>query len=264
MARTDADLLALLADLESDQVERKEAANTGGAKDRIGQAICAFANDLPDHRTSGVVFVGAADNGRPSGLVVDDRQLLQLAEYRDQGLILPPPMLSVRELKVGQVAVAVIEVAPSPSPPVRYKGQVWIRVDPRRAIATADEERRLAERRRSADLPFDARPAVGATLEDLDLGAFEREYLPSVLPVDVIAANGRTVEQRLSSLRLATVDAVPTHAGLLVLGREPVRYLPGAHIQFLRVDGVELDAPIVDERRLGDRFPCSCGSWTSC
>lgn len=41
------ELEALMADLESDRVERKASISD---RDRIRQAICAFANDLPDHR----------------------------------------------------------------------------------------------------------------------------------------------------------------------------------------------------------------------
>jgi predicted HTH transcriptional regulator len=107
----------------------------------------------------------------------------------------------------------VIEVQPGPSPPVRFNGQVWIRVGPRRAIATADEERRLSERRRAGDLPFDSREAVGTTVDDLDLALFEREYLPSVLTPEVLEANDRTIGQRLASLHLTSVDGVPTNAG---------------------------------------------------
>src|SRR5262249_37969221 len=163
--------------------------------------------------------------------------------------------MTVGKLEVGDHDVAVVEVEPSPSPPVRFNGQVWIRVGPRRAIATADEERRLAERRRGSDLPFDARPAVGSTVDDLDLDLFQREYLPSVLTPEVVAANGRTTEQQLSSLRLTTVDGVPTNAGLLVIGIDPARFLPGAYLQFLRVDGVELDGPIIHEGRLTTALP---------
>ena len=43
MARTDDDLLKLLGDLENDQVERKEALSSDDVKDRVRQAICAFA-----------------------------------------------------------------------------------------------------------------------------------------------------------------------------------------------------------------------------
>ena len=254
MARETGELLRLLAKLESDQVERKESARA--VKDRICQAICAYSNDLPDHGTSGVIFVGATDDGRPAGLTVDEKLLLELADLRDQGRILPPPAMRVSRLEVGDQSVAVIEVAPSPSPPVKFKRQVWIRAGPRRAIATADEERRLAERRRSGDLPFDAREATGSTIsDDLDLDLFEREYLPSAVDPEVLAANGRTVEQRLASLRLATTGGVPTNAGILTVGVEPTEFLLGAYVQFLRVEGTDLDAPIIDDRRLTSPLP---------
>ncbi len=179
MAKTTNELLRLLADLETDQVERKESLRGGDVKDRICQAICAFANDLPDHRTSGVIFVGATDDGRPAGLSVDDRLLLELADLRGQGRILPPPIMHVRALDADGQSLAVIEVEPSPSPPVRFNGQVWIRVGPRRAIGTADEERRLAERRRSGDLPFDARVASGSSPSDLDLDLLPANTYPA-------------------------------------------------------------------------------------
>lgn len=163
--------------------------------------------------------------------------------------------MNVRKLDVGGDAVAVVEVEPSPSPPVRFNGQVWIRVGPRRAIASADEERRLAERWRSKDLPFDTRPADGSAFKDLDLDRFEREYLPSVLTPEILAANGRTVEKRLVSLRLASSDGTPTNAGILILGTEPTDFLPGAYVQFLRVDGLDLGDEIVNERRLTSALP---------
>ena len=252
MPRSDDELRALLGDLETDLVERKESA---AATDKIAQAICAYANDLPGHGSSGVVFVGATDDGRPSGLTVDDRLLLRLADIRDTGKILPLPHMRVTALEVGGARVAVVEVEPSLSPPVRYEGRVWIRVGPRRALASADEERRLSERRRAADVTFDARPLVGTRLDDLDLALFDREYLPASLPVDVLEENNRTPVERLAALRLATLDGVPTAAGVLLLGVEPTRHLPGAYLQFLRVDGTALDDPVVDEKALTGPVP---------
>lgn len=252
MARTDDELRVLLADLESDQVERKESTADG---DRIQEAICAFSNDLPGYRTSGVVFIGVADDGRSAGLAITDELLLRLAGLRDNGKILPLPTMRVARVEIGGNHVAVIEVEPSMNPPVRFRGRVWIRVGPRRAIASAEDERRLAERRRSADLTFDARPLPGATLDDLDLDLFEREYLPAALPPDVIEENGRTPVEQLAALRLATLEGIPTAAGMLVLGVEPTRTLPGAFVQFLRVDGPSLDAAITDDKALAVPIP---------
>ncbi|MGL4746021.1 MAG: ATP-binding protein [Dermatophilaceae bacterium] len=254
MARSDDELRQMLIDLESEQVERKESL-TSSTKDRVYQAVCAFANDLPGHQSSGVMFIGARDDGHASGLPITDVLLLELASMRDQGKLLPPPTMSVRALSVGEHAVAVVEVEPSLSPPVRFDGRVWIRVGPRRALATGDEERRLAERRRSIDLPFDSTPIPGATLDDLDLDLFTRGYLPAVLPAEVLSANGRTDRERLASLSMATVDGVPTAAGILVLGREPSRHIPGAYVQFVRVDGLDLSEPVIDEKRLDAPIP---------
>lgn len=45
---------ALLNDIESDRVERTiSTTNT----DKFGQAICAFANDLPNHQQPGYRFL---------------------------------------------------------------------------------------------------------------------------------------------------------------------------------------------------------------
>ena len=46
----DSELFSLLTDLESDRVERKASLSSA---DRIREAICAFANDLPVNRKPG-------------------------------------------------------------------------------------------------------------------------------------------------------------------------------------------------------------------
>lgn len=134
---TDEEIEELTADLESDRVERKQSL-AGDAKDRVGQAICAFANDLPGRGKAGVVFIGLTDAGRPAGVAVTDRLLQELAGFRSDGNILPLPNLVVEKRVVGGVPVAVVQVTPSTDPPVRYYGQVWIRVGPRRAVASRD------------------------------------------------------------------------------------------------------------------------------
>jgi ATP-dependent DNA helicase RecG len=243
------ELEILLRDLESDRVERKASI---GEKDRICQAICAFANDMPDHRKPGVVFVGVNNDGTFAQLPITDDLLLTLAAIRSDGNILPLPMMTVQKRILGGCDLAVVIVEPSEAPPVRYKGQVWIRVGPRRAIATAEEERRLAEKRRAKDLPFDIRPVASATLEDLDLELFRSVYLPSSLPSELIDENERPIEQQLTSLRFAAVEppSTPTVLGILVAGKDPIQFLPGAYIQFLRIDGSELTDPIKDQKEI--------------
>ena len=77
--------------------------------------------------------------------------------------------------------MAVVIVQPADAPPVRFQGRVWIRVGPRRAIATLEDERRLTEKRRAQDLPFDIQPVRAATLLDLDTDLFRRFTFQLVL-----------------------------------------------------------------------------------
>ena len=73
------ELEVLVSDLESDRVERKASA---ADRDKIREAICAFANDLPNHRAPGVVFIGIRDDGSSSGLAITDELLRTLADMR--------------------------------------------------------------------------------------------------------------------------------------------------------------------------------------
>lgn len=236
------ELEQMLLDLESDRVERKESL---ADRDRIRQAICAFANDLPGHRSPGYIFVGVNDRGGPTGLEITDELLRTLADMRSDGNTLPIPTLTVQKLTLRGAPVAVVEVYPSDMPPVRFKGQVWIRVGPRRAIATAEEERRLTERQVAGVRPFDQRACVGAKLDDLLVESFRIEYLTKIVDPAVIAENRRAINDQLASSRFFDIRInSPTHAGLLVFGRDPLDFLPGAYIQFVRFDGLTLADPV--------------------
>ncbi|MBF0156533.1 MAG: hypothetical protein HQL57_05055 [Magnetococcales bacterium] len=95
---TDAELESLLDDTESDRVERKESEKAG---DKLCQAVCAFANDLPDHRLP----AGVSDYRNPNlAGVLKDLGYVQRFGY---GLILarknmdengnPPPEFLVED-----------------------------------------------------------------------------------------------------------------------------------------------------------------------
>jgi ATP-dependent DNA helicase RecG len=245
----DQELEALLTDLESDRVERTASAQN---TDKIGEVICAFANDLPGNNHPGILFVGAGDDGSCAGLPITDQLLLTLANFRSDGRIQPLPSMDVQKRSLRGCEMAVVLVQPAQAPPVRYKEVVWVRVGPRRARASAEDERRLNEKRRWKDLPSDLRPVSSASLNDLDLRFFEEVYLPSSVAPEVIQENQRSVDQQLASLRFVTTDAppVPTVAGLLAIGKDPEQFVGGAYIQFLRIDGAELSDPIRDEKRV--------------
>ncbi len=181
MNYTNAELEALLIDLESDLVERKETW-AGDVPDKARQVVCAFANDLPDHRRPGVLFVGAKNNGDPSGMDITDNLLTTLAAMKTDGNILPIPTLIVQKRSVKGGEMAVVVVQPADAPPVRYKGRIWIRIGSRRGIATAQDERILNEKRKYKDIPFDIQPIPSANLECLNRLQFEQDGISGASP----------------------------------------------------------------------------------
>ncbi|GII77185.1 hypothetical protein Sru01_21670 [Sphaerisporangium rufum] len=241
------DLADLLGDRESTVLEFKQSAVN---RDKIGQAICAFANDLCG-RGGGDLLVGVNDKGEPVADVKDgDEDLRKLTEFRDSGQILDRPSMTVEAGTFKGKPVVRIRVEASASPPVRYDGVVWVRPGPTTRKATRDDERVLAERRRAKDGPFDGRSVPGGTLGDLDLVAFRSTYLPSVVAPDVIEENGRPEGLQLASLGMADLAGTPTILGLLVLGFNPSGFIPGAYLQFVRYDGIGWDAAIADDQEL--------------
>ncbi|MBW8877432.1 MAG: putative DNA binding domain-containing protein [Acidobacteria bacterium] len=243
------DLECMLFDLESDLAERKESFK-GDAPTKAREAVCAFANDLPGRGRPGVVFVGARDDGSPSGLAMTDELLCQLADIKTDGNIVPPPTLTVTKHLLRGQEVAVVTVWPADSPPVRYRGRIYIRIGPRRGIASAQDERILNEKRRHRDRPFDLRPVPSSVLTDLNRLRFEDEYLPAAFAPDILAANERSYEQRLAATKMvvAADEPTPTVLGILVLCPRTRDFIPGAYVQFLRIAGRELADPISDEQ----------------
>lgn len=245
---TDHELESLFLDIESDRVERKE--NAADPK-KIQQVICAFANDMPGYQKPGVLFVGVKDDGTCANLRIDDQLLLTLSQLRSTGNILPLPSMTVQKKTILGCDVAVVVVEPSTLPPVRFKGRTWIRIGPQRDTATIEQERQLTERRRAADKPWDLQPLPSASLDDLDLNCFRQVYLPAAIDEEIIRENNRSIEDQLRSLRFIGLGSnTPTVTGMLTTGISPTNFVPGAYVQFLRIQGTEFSDPIRNQRAI--------------
>ncbi len=249
MRYTDTELEELFRGGESEIVERKPSI---AQRNEIRQTICAFSNDLSDRRRPGVIFVGVEDNGEWSQFSVTDEALRSLADIRSDGNILPFPQISVEKKNLHGNLLAVVEVEPSSNPPVRFNGRCWIRVGSSNRSATREEEIRLSEKRRFKLTPFDLRPVEQASLNDLDLEQFTIIYLPASVAPEIIEENSRSLVNQMQSMRFLTLDdpPFPTVVSCLVLANDPTIFLPGAYIQFLRLDGTSLTDPIRDQEKM--------------
>ncbi len=248
---TDNELERLLDDIESDLVERKESFK-GETTKKARQAVCAFANDLPNHNQPGVLFIGVKDNGQPSECKITDELLRSLADMKTDGNILPLPVLTVEKRLLKGHDIAVITVMPSDMPPVKFEGRIWVRTGSRRSIAGEQEERILIERRRYRALPYDLHPMMNTTVKDLSRVLFEQEYLPRVFSGEVLASDTRSYQEQLASCKMvdSPEEAIPTVLGVLALASKPQNYIPGAYIQFLRINGMVWGDPVIDEERI--------------
>jgi ATP-dependent DNA helicase RecG len=245
---TESDLLELLRRHEADRMEFTVSVNDTR---KFSEAVCAFANDLPGHAKPGYLVVGVDNHGKVAGLTITDEILRNLGGLRSDGNIQPIPEVTVEKIETAQGQVALVTVQPSALPPVRYDGRVCIRVGPRRGHATEQEENRLIERRVSRARTFDARPCLGSSQDDLSLPLFLIDYRQQVIAPEVIAENHRTVNQQLASLRFFDLGTnCPTNAGILLFGLDIRRWLPGAYVQFLRVQGTDLAAPVLNDREV--------------
>jgi len=248
---SDWELTELYEANESERLERKSNFSSS-VRTSVCEAVCAFANDLPNYQKAGVVVIGANDDGSPSGLPITQELLTDIGNIKTDGNILPIPVMTVEKRKIRGSEMAVITVTPSDMPPVKYKGRIWVRTGARKSIASEQEERILSEKRRHKNLPYDLYPISEATIHDLSRSVFEDDYLPAAFAPDVLEANNRTYEERLASCRMIVSpdNTTPTLVGLLSLGKKPQNFLPGAYIQFLRLDGTELTDEVIDELKI--------------
>ena len=244
---TKKELLQMLTNSESYNIERTESTTN---TDKFCQAICAFSNDISGSAKNGYVIIGAKDNGELSGLQVDDKLLLQIANIRTDGNILPQPIMTVEKFSFDQGDVLVAEVQPSEFPPVRYRGRIWVRVGPRKSIATEAEEKILTERRLSNVHTFDAMPYLGTNINDLDVSIIRKEFLPKSVTEDILDEDKRDITEQLAYLGLYDLRYnCPTNGAIVLFGKNPERYIHGAYIQYVRFKGKDRAGDILNEHK---------------
>ena len=81
--------------------------------DKFSEAICAFANDMPNSRKNGYLIIGAHDDGKLSGLNVDDALLKRISAIRSDGNILPLPVMNVEKFKFKDFSLKTTQSATS-------------------------------------------------------------------------------------------------------------------------------------------------------
>lgn len=244
----EAELQTMISNLESYNVEKTTSTTD---TNKFCQAICAFSNDYPNSGKPGYLLIGVRDDNSLSGLRITDKLNKDISGLRTDGKILPLPIMSIGTFRFPDGDVLVVEVLPSNEPPVKYDGRTWIRNGARKGIATYEEEQRLAERRSANYRSFDIRPCFDASLEDLDKDLV-KYYLSKAIDNDILSGDPRSLEDKMSSVRLYDKRADhPTNAAVLLFGRNPKSFMSGAYIQYVQFEGKDNASDIIDEKVFG-------------
>ena len=237
----------LLSDIENERIERTISTKD---TDKFAKAVCAFANDLPNKRQPGYLLIGAYDDGSLSGLKVTDELLRNLAGLRSDGNIQPKPALMVEKISFPEGDIAVVEVLPSRITPVKYKGVIYVRIGARKSEANEEDERILREKSEIKSPTFDITPCLHSTIDNLDLELFKKSYLPKFVSASALKKDIRNIKQQLASLNLFDITHdCPTVAGILLIGKDPLRILFGAYIQYVKFAGISRTSKVLNERQ---------------
>jgi len=130
------------------------------------------------------------------------------------------------------------EVQPSKVTPVKYKGVTYVRIGARKSEANEEEERILREKSEIKSPTFDTTPCLHSTLDDLDLDLFKKTYIPKFVSASALKRDKRSIKQQLASLNLFDISHdCPTVAGVLLIGKDPMRIIFGAYIQYVKFAG---------------------------
>ena len=250
---------------ESDHVEWKESAKNA---DDVLQPACALANDLSGSGEFGYVLFGVKKNGEVVGIDTRGQRLddiqQSIANRLSSTAMYPTPSfdLSTRDLdnkEQEKKTVIVLRVVPYAVPPVVMVNSVaWVRKGTTTRRATDADLQRLRERRPEATRPFDTRPLPEASLEDLELFDFELIYR-NERDVDVDSATFPAFSDWLANRQGLgqTIDGVwrPTAAAVLLYGKSPQEWLPGAVVEFVRYAGRDVDNPVTARRTIAGTLP---------
>ncbi len=102
--------------------------------------------------------------------------------------------------------------------------------------------------------PGTLRICFEANLDALALDLFALTYRPNAVAYDIVEENDRPLELQLASLRFYDLKAGhPTNAGVLLFGKNPFSFFPGAYVQYVQYSGGSQADEVLQERRfVGD------------
>jgi ATP-dependent DNA helicase RecG len=255
-----------LARRENEQTEWKE--NVGEVDDVVA-TLCAFANDL-QNLGGGYVVCGVKEGKDAHGFPEIVRVGLTAARLKEvEGLVLsrcreriaPPLAPLVEEVATddpGRRILVFLQPATGAAHLFR-RGSDGAKHFVRVSRATIEARNGLLRDllvRKGAIEPWDRRPCHEATVEDIDLlvlrEALTRMGVPSARPDLLLSATEQlhALVPPLCAAEPLTRVLRPRHFAVLLFGRSPQRFIPGAYAYLSRYPGVDRSTDVAERHEL--------------
>ena len=79
--------------------------------------------------------------------------------------------------------------------------------------------------------------------------------LQKAISRDILSSDKRTIEEKMAALGMYDLEnSCPTFAAIMLFGKNPRRFMPGAYVQFVRFKGTTKSSDIEDERQFEDNY----------
>ena len=192
--------------------------------------LSAFAN-----ASGGLVVIGIEDNGEITGVSTNNENLFRKTAF--EFLQIPPEykieIVPCLNSSGADCNIMLFHIAPSANEVIKLKtGDAYLRVGDASRKLTAEM---LAALEYSKGIKsYESRIVDDATVDDLDLDLihqYTKLLAPSVsAPLDVLKGRGLLKEKE--GLTQVTVAAI------ILFGKVPTQFLPGARVRFLRYEGI--------------------------
>ena len=164
-------ITALVASGESETLEFKE---TTGTRREVAMTMCAFLN-----QGGGQVLFGVMPDGTVAGQQVSEHTIEELSAELQR--IDPPAFPNVERVPVDSGReVIVVSTGQGASRPYSYRGSAYRRVGNTTLAMSADEYNRMLFERMHSEQRWENQPAVGWSVDDLDVAEIRRTVSEAV------------------------------------------------------------------------------------
>ena len=222
---------------------------------RLAEVFASMANT-----EGGTVVLGVRDDGVPTGIESDKRDLVEqlvinAATENCQPMIVPRLDWEFLPREDGDSRLCLIIEIPASAYEVHQTadGRYLQRIGSHRRPIPGSQLARLLSSRRPAE-PVEERPIIDAAVEDLDELRLRRHFLRR-FPDWTPPGNWR---ETLTAHKLAVEvekRVLPTCVGILLFAEQPERFLPGAYVDLVLYRHDEADGNAADRKRFFGPVP---------